>query len=372
MLVSRGTHAGIGWLVVGVDSLGLADSMSFRILMMSPREVRLVPQDTTILAGASFLIRAYAVDVAGNTDSSSAVIRTDSAAVTVDSGVITGRAIGTATIDASFHSVATHATVSVVPDGHFLTIGRANGAVSIARTRTDGTERQVIYAEPASLVAPWSMDWIDPTSLVLPNPSGSGLLRVGLDGAATPIAIAVPPDSRHVQWVASAHDGRTVYFAYQVNLAEIWKADLISGSASLVLGSNFQAIDTYPSISPDGRLLLFTTTRGFGIATIGLLDLFSGGPPRLLGLRGVDARWFPDGQHFAYIAAPYLKVSGLDGSDQRYLTPVGATAGVGFNRSTDGQWIAIPGGPRITFVNVATGLTIAGPSAASVEWILWQ
>jgi hypothetical protein len=340
--------------------------------MLAPTSLQLVPQDTTILLGAPFQLRAYLVDGAGNVDSSSAVVRTDSTAVTVANGVVTGAAVGAATIDASFRTLSTHATVSVVPDGHLITIGAANGAIAIARTRTDGTERTVIYSQPASLMEHWSIDWLDATSLVLPNPSGTGLLRVDLVGAATPISVALPPDGRHIEWVASAHDGRTVYFAYQVDLAEIWKADVVSGAASLLLGSNFQAIDTYPSVSPDGRSLLFTTTRGSGIATIARLDLGSGGAPALSGLRGVAARWFPDGDHFAYIAAPYLRVSRFDGSDSRYLTPVGGTTDVGFDISADGQWIAAPGQPRLLLINVHSGLTVRGPSAANVAWILWQ
>jgi hypothetical protein len=369
VLVARGTHPGQGWLTITADSLALADSIPFRIAMGTPQFLLVQPYDTSITPGTSYPIRALLVDAGDHIDSTSATVRSDSGFVTVNSRLVTGSSYGFGTLSIQYGALTATARVSVVPPGTVALIQNS----SVVLVRTDGTDRRVLYSWSGSVGGHPSIDWLDPTSLVMPDPSGQGLIRIGVDGSTTPIAVSVPNDGRQIRWVQADPNGRTVYFAFDAGsgLPEIWRTDVQTGAASLVLGSGFRYLDTFPSVSPDGRSLVFTTNRT-GIATVATLDLTSGAL-KVSNLRGVAPRWLVDGEHFVYVAAPYLRVARIDESDQRYLGPVGVIFNIGYDPSPDGRWIAAPAYTYgVALVDLTTATIVKIPSTEGALWIAWQ
>jgi WD40 repeat protein len=377
VLVDRGTHAGTGTLVVSADSLLLADSLHFNVLMSTPDRLRLQPHDTAIVKGSGFSLHAYLSDQWGNVDSTSALVRADSAFVTVVGTSVTGLSYGYATISAQYGRLADTARVGVVPSGTIAAVeapGTVPGTVSVVLFESDGSNRRVLSSLPVPGFSHWSIDWLDHSTLVTPDPAGTGLVLITLDGGMTPIPLNLPQDGRRIQWVQADPDGRTVFFAFQVDLAEIWKGDVQTGAASLVVGSGGAYIDTYPSISSDGRWLAFTTTRT-GQAKIAILDLLQPASLQMTALLGVSPRWIPQAQRIAFNSAGYVRLAASDGSNQRFLTPAGLVFDIGLDVSADGRWIAAPlAGHGIGLIETETALVIplALPAEIRIMWTAWR
>jgi WD40 repeat protein len=376
VLVERGIHAGAGILAVSVDSLNLADTLFFHFFMSTPDQLRLAPHDTAIVKGTSFSLRALLTDRWGNLDSTSTQVHADSTFLGLVNRTVTGLSYGYGSLSARYGMLEDIARVSVVPSGTLAAVEAPLGRpaiMSVVLFEADGSNRSVLRSWPTATFDHWSIDWLDHATLVTPDPAGPGLVRITLDGAMTPISLNLPQDGRRVRWVQAAPDGRTVYFAFELGLAEIWKGDVQTGAVSLVVGSGSAYIDTYPSISSDGRWLAFTTTRT-GAARIAIQDLTQPTNLQVTSLLGVSPRWIPQAQRIVFINGSSVRSAASDGSDQRFLTPVGLFFDIGLDVSPDGRWVAAPlSGHGIGLIEIETARVIPlVPADIQVHWTAWR
>ncbi len=97
---------------------------------------------------------------------------------------------------------------------------------------------------------------------------------------------SLSPDGKDVIFSSDRGDGRRL---------NLWKQPVAGGDA--VRLTEADADDTEPTLSPNGKMLAFRSTREAG----GIFSMpITGGVPRLIGPSGRGPRFSPDGEHIIY------------------------------------------------------------------------
>jgi hypothetical protein len=383
--IQLGTIAGPGGVVVAVPELGVEDTARYTILPGAIAAVRAAPEDTAVYTGASYQLRAAAVDRFGNPRGDAVTFIVGSGPATVDSGgLVTAGEIGRASVLARSGEVAATAWVSVVPRGTIAALrsspsfGDSTGLVMV---NLDGSgyrwlarvEANILY-EPAPRWAPSGAEVIYATAAFPTNPTR--LYAVSLSGAVRRAISPQPAELFQEAWPHYSRDGSWIYFSGQTagtNFA-LWRA-AADGSGAVRIGSDVGSfgLEWRPTPSPDGTRVAFVTFGASG-AEIRVLDLATG-TNSSWSVPGQTPRWSPTAESIAFVqqfGGP-LNVMSADGSGVRRVSaPGGAYAEGSFDWSPDGAWIVARGPNVLELINVQTGLTLPLAFTAALSGPAWK
>lgn len=179
------------------------------------------------------------------------------------------------------------------------------------------------------------------------NADGSGFRRLTID------------DTRQHYYPSLSPDGKSVvYSAFrQGNIFEIYEMELASGKAKEL--TNKLGSLAAPEISPDGKVIIFkTSSTNTNKNVIWLMKRNGSDPDKISRFTGWDPTWSPDGEYVLFVSDeegyPQLFRSRDNGKD---LHRVGSLAvGGRGDWSPDGQWIAAyagdPGNYEIYLVDI--------------------
>lgn len=347
--VRLGDQVGPASIVIRVPLHDLVDTAAYTVLPGAPVRAWLTPKDTAVTPGASFTYLST-LDRANNRRSDPATYEVAGTAVDVDqTGRLTAREPGTAvvrvraTIRGSVYTDS--AWVGVVPPEARIAWIPLNGGLVVSGL--DGANETTLLG--GGVHAPV---WAPSGDRLVYQRSGSrgGISMVQMDGSitdvTTPDLIAGRPEfSRDGQWIYfhawEDDDSRRRIFRVRPDG---------SGLEELGLG-------LYPTPSPDGRSVAWTTTSG----ELVIHDLAAGTERVLPGITNADApRWSPDGAWIAYTTrlGGDLMLVRPDGTESRRIDRESLIYGISW--SPDSRWI-IGNSWRFMIVDVSTGLMAALP-----------
>jgi Tol biopolymer transport system component len=394
MRARRGYIAGPGLLRIDVPSLGLHDSIPFRILLDRPSGIAISPRDTALLVGGQMHLVGYLFDCCENADSAVS-FSSDSPAVTVTAdGRLVATQIGRAAIVAKGAGLSSTAFVSVVPSGTIAAWEVGNGLnstmSSIVSFRTDGSDFRRLSTFPIAnheAVAPaWSPDG---GSIVFQG-NLHRLQVVSSSGGAARELMTANPAVDDEWWPQFSADGNWIYFvAANFNGSQqLWRVRSSGDNPARIGPPTPNAEwDTEPSPSPDGRSVVFATNRervnDQRELSLAELDLATGAV-RFLGSKGYGPRWSADGSKLAFVSAlstladaRALKIVNADLSGGRVITNSLLRVGAGISWSPDRDWIAVGGdfsygSTPIVLVNTTTGLMLPLAFTRTMQQPAWK
>ncbi len=150
------------------------------------------------------------------------------------------------------------------------------------------------------------------------------------------------PDGRWIVFASSRERGAPIGERYS-----LWMVAALEANAQPVRLTHDASIDWMPTWTPDGRAIVFASTGASGSFDLWRLDLEPGAPPRPGKLTRLTSTatedWHPaispDGKRLAYVAVDgevhHLMVASIDGSDASELTEGDEPCW-----APDGTWIA--------------------------------
>ena len=180
---------------------------------------------------------------------------------------------------------------------------------------------------------------------------GAGVVQLTRDGAIS-VAPSLSPDGRHL-----------VYTGYQSGYADVYQIDLGSGARSRIV--KFPGTNSGAAFSPDGNRIALTLSKD-GNPELYVTSSGGGGARRLTRTPGVESSptWSPDGDEIIYSSddrgQPQLFRISASGGSGRPLS-----AGTGYstepNWSPDGKKVAFNtrggGGFQVSILDLAGGGT---------------
>jgi serine/threonine protein kinase len=230
------------------------------------------------------------------------------------------------------------------PDGKSLAVLRysikGNGDVYVMNA--DGTDPKRLTRDETWIVG---VDWTPDSREVIYGgirSAGDGLWRIRRSGS--PVQIPGTAGRSLNPSVSRTPDGAAFRVAYQIEpfTAHVWKWDL--GEAAPVRLTTSTRTDESPAISPDGRRIVFMSTRS-GTPELWMCDSSGLNPVQLTFTKSVftqDAHWSPDGRLLAFVSRigsmqPIL-VLDMHGGSRRRITTGSFEEGYP-SWSADGRWI---------------------------------
>jgi len=144
VLVQLGTVAGEARILVTCPELGLSDTAKFTVLPGQVSRVVVRTRDTTVFAGASYTIDAYASDTYGNRRSDAVSYTTGVNVASVDSTgrVTVGSAIGRGSVGVRAGNALDSARFTVLPAGTMAFFDGTGGTPTISIAKMDGSNRK--------------------------------------------------------------------------------------------------------------------------------------------------------------------------------------------------------------------------------------
>lgn len=368
--VRFGPVAGSGTMVtINAPALDLNATAAFTIQPGAPAGVTVAPRDSALYVGQSYTLRGAVVDRWGNlrTDPVSYQASRTSAAVDLSAtGTISAREIGRSHVVVTAGAWRDSAWVSVVPHGRLVAVKAhriSNDTAFVVLMNLDGSDARLF---PISYWAQPRPDWA---------PSGENLVMEdgGHFGAADNHIVVFDLDGTTHQIVDStlglqvqfypqySTDGAWIYFAggppNVQGHTELWRVHPDgTGAERIGQPASYYEGDTQPSVSPDGRRVVFTTDRFpccYGL-TVRVLDVTTGaidslGAQNGTPLPGLTPRWSPVDQNLIVygnrnvnstnVNALTLYAMRPDGTEKHAITPPDVAVRPGFDWSPDGKWL---------------------------------
>jgi hypothetical protein len=379
--IFRGIRAGDAKLLVTLRSRVPPYAIVFRDSAMihtspgRPAGVAIAPRDTVLYQGNTGVFFAGAVDRFGNPRPELAVLEGGTPGVTVQGTTV--RAVAGPSrqlLRARLGSVVDSAWLSIVPRGVILARNTRFTTPDVdwvfAVFQLDGSDyRRLVRAGPPDNFG-WndkdlSPTWVPDGSLVFSDgpPWNRTLYRVATTGTVAPL---LPSNVTSIDmWPQVASDGSWVYFeGAEPNTAPTLYRARLDGSAAerISLGPLPSAHqDLYPSPSPDGRYVAFTTDRelstnnGFRLQILDLVTRTILSPH----VDGVGPRWSPTGEWIALGNQDALYLVRPDGSGLRRVSEPEQSYWPWASWSPDGQWLVVENkGEWLDLIEVATGLRL--------------
>ena len=239
---------------------------------------------------------------------------------------------------------------SVSPDGReVLFTSRRSGNFRLYVMNLDGSDQRVLSSGPgAQMQGSWSPD-AQRIAYVQRDAGGKRYAVMRADGSAPRVLTEAPRSWPIPSWSA---DGRwiMVHANGPFGSDDIWRIDVESGEAELVLGS--EAAERHPVSSPDGSQLLFISRRDGADFEIYVAPLAGGSWIQLTENEEDDYNpsWSPDGSRVLFQGLRggrwTIITMRSDGSDQTAIThypeqwdPVWTPDGAAivFNSARDGR-----------------------------------
>lgn len=364
--VELGYIAGSALLRITSAAVEAVDTVRFTVSPGQASRVMLTPRDATVYPGATAAIHPTVVDAKGNLRVGDRLtFEVVDGAVSVDAaGVVTTSSTPTrAHIVARFGGLTDTLGLSVVPQGRLAAVYTPpTGAAQIAVVDLDGTHLTPLTGLQTTIGIPsWRPDGAAIAFVDAVGTSDRGrIFSVDLQGTRrqllqSPDSIIGETDPRY------SADGQWIYFACITSSGSFRLARAHSdGSAVEVLPFSGGSVTfgSQPSPSPDGSRLIFTSNNSLYVMNL------SSSAITLVGA-GSAARWSPNGDRVAYLAAGSgypsgaLTVMNADGSGAHLVSTVHHYDGSFEPTWTpDGNFIVIRGPTTTELVEVATGAVI--------------
>ena len=239
---------------------------------------------------------------------------------------------------------------SVSPDGlEVLFTSRRSGNFRLHVMNLDGSDQRVLSSGPGTqMQGSWSPDG-QSIAYVQRDAGESAYAVMGADGSAPRLLAEAPRSWPIPSWSV---DGRSilVHANGPFGSDDIWRIDVESGEAELVLGS--EASERHPVSSPDGSQVLFISRRDGADFEIYVAPLAGGSWTQLTENEEDDYNpsWSPDGTRVLFQGLRggrwTIVTMRPDGSDQTAIThypeqwdPVWTADGTAiiFNSARDGR-----------------------------------
>jgi Tol biopolymer transport system component len=140
-----------------------------------------------------------------------------------------------------------------------------------------------------------------------------------------------------------------VYTAYSADQPQLWKVST-SGGEPVQLSDNATILNsTWPSVSPDGKLIAFRSMDIQKRSASVVVIPFEGGPSiHILQLGFTPVRWSPDSRSLTYVQGQgnvdNLWSQPVDGGPPRQITHFDALQIFNFDWSADGKRLALARG----------------------------
>jgi dipeptidyl aminopeptidase/acylaminoacyl peptidase len=364
-LVQLGTKAGIASIVVTVPDIGAEDTAHFTVMPGNPYSVVALPSDTSLYVGNSFTPRSTVTDRYQNPIDGDVAYSTVGEAVAFADGKAKAVHIGRSLLIAAFDSLKDTTTISVVP---MMTFGAIRGQ-EVVMANADGSGYRVLA--PAGSGSPYTTDWTPSgDGLVFDHGYGSGPIDIAeLDGTVRTLNAS----DEWGLYPEVSPDGSWVYFSrgsYDWNLYRVH----LDGTGEEAVPMNTPRSDVAPSLSPDGKRLVYVLTDP-GRDHLMLLDLNSGETTDL-NIFGHSPAWSPDGSQIAYLQSTdfTLHVVKPDGSDDRSIGAGNDRYDFGIDWSPDSKWVIARNSTRnyLELVEAASGLTFPLGFTAGYRGPSWK
>ena len=374
-----GPRAGGAWVRVTLPGV-TSDSVEFTIRPGAPARIALDPPDTAVYVGNTVHPRVDILDQNGNQAGGSPSFRSEDetvATVTAD-GVLTGRAFGSTTVEATLGSVTGWMGVAAVPRG--VLAAHEYPTDFLVRFELDGSGyRRLTNASPgiAWVGIAWSSDG---GSIVLSrgSPGSNQLVLVDQStGAVTPLTPTPGTTLVNALWPSTTRDGQWIYFTGEPvappTSFQLWRVRPDgSGLANVPVPTRLGQV-WYPSVSPDGSLVAYTNQYRLS-GELAVYELATQ-VQRSWSVIGGGATWSPAGTEIAYVdpASGAIRISSADGSTDRALSQPGRVyAYRPISWSPDGEWIAAQSADGLDLIRVSTGLVVPLPYSRNLLIPSWR
>jgi len=332
----------------------------------SPASLVVGNQDTSMFMGRTFNVAARVTDLGGNTLSVPVAITSNSPGVaSVGGSTVSGVAFGYATLrisaSAGTFSDSTTRKVVVVPTGKVV-MGRQS---SVVVANADGSGRRDMTW--SARFATWSPDG---STLAAAGWSGDALFIGGLDGTTRQL---LPSTSWAIDRPAWSRDGTWIYFGGRMTPdpeSKIWRVHPDGTGLESVSPAGPAGDDSYPSPAPDGRHVVWQTTRG-GTPALVVADVVLGTTTQLVA-GGTLPAWSPAGGTIGF----WKEGTGFSGYGVIFTIPASGGSSVevpsGGNSmyggtgewTPDGQWLVARTGwtdQSASILRVSDGLLLSLP-----------
>lgn len=354
--LAMGAYAGPAWVVFGVRSLGLLDSVRYEIRPGAPVRLAVTPRDTLVAVGTSFTVPVSAFDRQGNPTAASGVaLVARTAAVTTTGMTVRAQSFGRTAVVAQLGVMLDSVMITVMPRAT-LAVEEGGGLTLVA---SDGTSARRLLQNGS-----WPSWMPDGTSVLF---SSGTLMRVAAAGdAATPvIAGSTGPSDFHPN---PSHDGQWIYFNRLLTGggSRLWRVRPDGTGVEIVPG--FDGVNGAQP-SPSGTRLAYETGSSVAIGQVGTGQL-------AVVVNGRSPEWSPTGEWIAYLSGSGqgagLRVVRPDGSGIRTVG-LGGSYGDRIDWSPDGEWLVArsESRSRVELIHVPTNLVIAVPNSATLHRPAW-
>jgi len=351
VLVSFGTKAGPASVIVTVPELGLIDTVEYTVLPGNAVEVTASPHDTTIYVGDHFTLRSAIVDRFQNPREGNMTFRVVGSAIKMDGAVVTGVVSGSGKLIVSADSLADTASVSVIPETSIAAImGR-----DIVTFNSDGSGYRVLATVPTSENPPYTADWLQSGNGVVFDHAGGGpLSTVDLAGSLR-VATAIDEWGLYPE---TSPDGAWIYYSRNTGSWRLYRIHP-DGTGEEAVRMNTPLEDVAPSVSPDGKQLVYVIVGGYGSDRLMLLDL-STGVSTDLHINGHSPAWSPSGDLIAFVTPAGLQVVTPTGTGLRTIGASSNSYDFGIDWSPDGQWVIARNATRnqLELINAQSGAIV--------------
>src|SRR5919106_120821 len=369
----HGGSAGEAWLRVDVLSTTVPRTTIYRgsgaVLTTpgQPAKLIITPQDTALHQGNSGTFTVVVADRFGNPRPEQAELEPGTAGISVAGMTVTAAAAPSRqVVRARFGSLVDSAWLSIVPRGtiavRIMRLTEPDYSYVFPMFQLDGSQYtrflpRGAFGNSEKFMGP---QWARTGHELFFFEQGR-LFRTTTSGSASPLFPA--PISQYDMWQQTTPDESWIYFngatpaAYRTY---VYRARIDGSEASRIPPGpeRFYENDLYPSPSPDGQHVVYSTDRETG----DIFDLrlqiveVETGVIRSLGVAGKGPRWSPTGEWIAFGRAHHVYVVRPDGTGLRQLSAYGYEPWVSW--SPDGRWLAAERyGPFIDLIQVETGLT---------------
>lgn len=343
--------ASVALLIAGCGGEGSTGPATVaRIVVLTP--------DTTLFAGASYTINAYASDSNGNRlrDALSFTAGENVASVDRSGRVTVGGTIGRGSVVIRAGGVMDSARFTVVPSGTMAFVDASSTPTTIATAKLDGSNRK---------------RWVEGTMPAYPSISADGSL-IAYQQSSTGVEAQIyvidatgtkrqltSPATMFWAWLPHfSGDGAWVFFAGLGDgdfMPSIWRVRTDGTSLTRVVNLDNGFYNINFGVAPDGSRIVYSDN--FRVTALELAT----GAKVSLGAYATFVEFSPDGKRVAYLGDGYVNIVNVDGTSPIKVAASQANQDAGLAWTPDGAWLLVRGlyGPLL--VNSTTGEVISLP-----------